>query len=149
MIDAIQNTSPADLLRASGARVTAGRTRVLALLRGAPHPVSHGELESALAQDGQPGLDRVTLYRILDDFIARGLALKAADARGVFRYSAVEPAADHGSHAHFRCSECGRVFCLDVPRPTPPTLPPGFRLDRMELDIRGVCARCNAGGEGA
>jgi Fe2+ or Zn2+ uptake regulation protein len=43
---------------------------------------------------------------------------------------------------HFRCTECGGVQCLDMKLPKPPSLPRGFRLTSMELDIRGECPHC-------
>lgn len=122
--------------------MTAPRVRVLGLLRNAPSPLSHGEIEFALGQEAFPAIDRVTLYRVLDWLIETGLAHKAADARGVFRFSAADPAGRHEQHLHFRCTGCGGVFCLDLPPPPPPSLPAGFHLSGMDLDIRGECAAC-------
>ncbi|HEX8964616.1 MAG TPA: transcriptional repressor [Rhodocyclaceae bacterium] len=131
-----------DAIRAAGARVTPARVRVLAGLRSAAAPQSHAEIEEALAHDGQPAIDRVTLYRVLDWLCSTGLAHKAADARGVFRFSAAQPNVEHAAHVHFRCTGCGGVFCLESPPPPVPELPRGFRLAGMALDIRGECPRC-------
>ena len=136
-IDAVQSA-----IRAAGSKVTPARVRVLAALRGAPGAVSHAEIEEALAHEAQPGIDRVTLYRVLDWLCEAGLAHKAADARGVFRFSAAQPNVEHAAHVHFRCTGCGGVFCLEAPPPPPPALPEGFRLDGVALDIRGECSRC-------
>ena len=136
-ISAIQSA-----IRAVGSKVTPARVRVLASLRGAPGPQSHAEIEEALAHAAHPGIDRVTLYRVLDWLCAAGLAHKAADARGVFRFSAAQPDVEHAAHVHFRCTGCGGVFCLEAPPPLPPALPEGFRLDGVALDIRGACPRC-------
>jgi Fur family ferric uptake transcriptional regulator len=126
-----------DLLRAAGIKVTPGRVRVLDVLRSAQQPVSHADLETQLAD-----ADRVTLYRVLDSLVACGLALKAADARGVFRFSAAGAPRPHDGHVHFRCVDCGGVFCLKAPPPPPPKLPRGFRLADIEYDVRGTCAGC-------
>jgi Fur family ferric uptake transcriptional regulator len=115
---------------------------VLALLKAAPSPLSHADIEAMLAKAGKK-MDRVTLYRVLDWFSDHGLAHKAADARGVFRYSAAEPDGNHSAHGHFHCLACGGVYCLDVPAPRTPRLPHGFRLRRIALDIQGECARCS------
>jgi len=125
------------LLRAAGIKVTQPRLRVLDALRAAARPVSHAELE-ALLQD----IDRVTLYRILDAFARHGLASKAADARGVFRFAAAGAPRPHDGHVHFRCLACGGVFCLKAPPPPAPKLPRGFRLAEVEYDVRGTCAQC-------
>lgn len=89
-------------------------------------------------------MDRVTLYRVLDSLVSGGLALRQADESRVFRFSAAQQVEAHAAHAHFRCDECGRVFCLAEPPPVAPELPPGFRLSRMSLDLRGECRDCTA-----
>lgn len=129
-------------IRAAGARVTPARVRVLGALRRASAAQTHAEIEETLAREAHPAIDRVTLYRVLDWLCAAGLAHKAADARGVFRFSAAEPNVAHESHVHFRCTGCGGVFCLKAPPPPAPALPRGFRLAGMALDIRGECPRC-------
>jgi Fur family ferric uptake transcriptional regulator len=129
----------AERIRAVGARATPARIRVLELLSAAPLPLSHHDVESAL---GAGSLDRVTLYRVLDWLVESGLAVKGADERRVWRFSLVD-GGSHGSHAHFHCESCGRVFCLDMPAPAPPPLPGGFTLRRAALDLSGRCAQCN------
>lgn len=129
--------STIDLLRTSGVKVTPGRVRVLDRLLVASQPMSHADIEALL-----PDADRVTLYRVLDSLVACGLALKAVDTRGVFRFSASDAQREHRSHVHFRCTDCGRVYCLKDAPPPPPKLPRGFRLADAEYDLRGTCANC-------
>lgn len=128
---------PVDLLRTAGVRVTPGRVRALEALQAATQPMSHADIESLL-----PDVDRVTLYRVLDSLVACGLALKAVDTRGVFRFSASGPHRQHDGHVHFRCTSCGGVSCLKAAPPPPPKLPRGFRLEAVEFDVRGTCAQC-------
>ena len=132
----------ADRLRAAGIKVTAGRLRVLRVLSVAHEPLCHSELEAQLVRAGEAAINRVTLYRILNTFVQHGLLLKASDARGVFRYSLAGASHGHGEHLHFRCVDCGGVFCLEAAPPPPPVLPDGFRLTEIALDLRGHCARC-------
>lgn len=139
--------SSADLIRASGVRVTRGRVRVLDVLLSAPRPATHGEVEAAVAHDGGAAMDRVTLYRVLESLVGCGLALKSFDNRGVYRYTADAARERHGGHVHFRCDGCGDVFCLDAPPPAPPRLPRGFRLAAVELDVHGTCVKCSQGGK--
>lgn len=134
-------SATADLLRAAGVRVTSGRVHVLEALAAAAQPLSHADLESLL-----PDADRVTLYRVLDALVACGLALKATDARGVFRFSASGAQREHGGHVHFRCTGCGGVFCLKAAPPPPPKLPRGFRLAEVDYAVRGTCADCTRRG---
>lgn len=141
MVSTTAPSSSADLIRAAGIKVTPGRVRVLEILRAARQPLCHGELEAA--GDGQTTIDRVTLYRILDSLVACGLALKAVDTRGVFRFSASGAQRHHGGHVHFRCTDCGGVFCLQAEPPPAPELPRGFRLGEAAFDVRGTCDRCS------
>ena len=134
----------ADQIRRSGARATPARIRVLRLLREAPTPLSHAEIELQL---GDMAIDRVTLCRVLDWLVDSGLAHKSADANRVFRLSPAS-VGEHASHVHFRCEVCGGVYCLEASLPVVPALPPGFSLTHMNFDLRGVCARCGFDGEG-
>lgn len=129
-----------DLLRTAGVKVTSGRVLVLDALLAATQPMSHADIEALL-----PDADRVTLYRVLDSLVACGLAFKAVDPRGVYRFSASGTQREHQDHVHFRCIACGGVFCLKAAPPPPPKLPRGFRLAEVELDVRGTCARCATG----
>jgi Fur family ferric uptake transcriptional regulator len=105
--------------------------------------LSHAEIEAMLDSGQQPGIDRVTLYRVLDWLAGNGFAHKAADASGVFRYKASTPDVNHAGHIHFRCTGCGGIYCLKAPVPRTPPLPKGFHLTRMNLDLQGECARCS------
>jgi Fur family ferric uptake transcriptional regulator len=127
----------ATMLHEAGLKVTPGRVRVLEMLLAGAQPLSHADIEALL-----PDADRVTLYRILDSLVACGLALKAVDTRGVFRFSASGTQREHGGHVHFRCTDCGGVFCLKAAPPPPPKLPRGFRLVEVDYDVRGICASC-------
>jgi Fur family ferric uptake transcriptional regulator len=135
----IERSSIAEHIRHCGMRVTPARIRVLHLLREAPAPLSHAEIEMRL---GEWAPDRVTLYRVLDLLVESGLAHKNADAGRVFRYSAAS-SGEHATHVHFRCESCGGVYCLDASPPVVPALPPGFSLTRMDFDLRGSCAHCS------
>lgn len=125
------------LLHEAGLKVTPGRVRVLETLRAAAQPLSHADIEALL-----PDADRVTLYRVLDSLVDCGLALKGVDPRGVFRFSSSSAQREHKGHVHFRCTDCGGVFCLKAAPPPPPKLPRGFRLVEVDYDVRGTCASC-------
>jgi Fur family ferric uptake transcriptional regulator len=142
----LASSSSSEQIRAAGVKVTAGRVRVLDVLQAALQPLCHAEIETRLAADSAAAFDRVTLYRVLDSLVACGLALKAVDTRGVFRFSASGTQRQHEGHVHFRCTDCGGVFCLKAVPPPPPKLPRGFRLAEVELDVRGVCANCASEG---
>jgi len=128
----------AEQIRHIGERATPARIRVLQLLRATPAALAHNEIEQSL---GLPALDRVTLYRVLDWLVASGLAHKSADSNRIYRFSAAAPG-EHTTHIHFRCEQCGSVFCLDASPPIAPILPTGFTLTRLDFDLRGYCSVC-------
>lgn len=132
------------IIRSTGERVTPCRKQIFGILQSAQGPQSHNDIEERLKQNGLPGIDRVTIYRVLDWLVDVGLAHKAANARGVFCFIAAQQYTEHKQHSHFHCTSCGNVICLDAPRPTPPDLPNGFRLNSVEFDLSGECSDCAA-----
>jgi len=127
-------------LEATGQRVTGPRMQVLASLLKAKQALSHHDLEAALAPQQ---LDRVTLYRVLDWLVEQGLAVRMAGADRVSRYAATDR--EHGAHAHFQCSDCGKMICLEEvsTRGLALNVPRGYRAEAAEVTVRGKCAQCN------
>lgn len=135
-------TARAQALVRTHGRATAARVRVLSALLTADSALSHGELESILAHTG--GIDRVTIYRVLDWLIERGLAHRLAGEDRVWRFSASPGSRAPHDHAHFHCDGCGRTYCLDALRPVfALSLPAGFHYRAAELTLYGSCPRCS------
>jgi Fur family transcriptional regulator, ferric uptake regulator len=131
-----------DLLRAAGHRVTRARVRVLTELLRAPHPLSHQELADAL--EPLEHIDRVTLYRVLDWLTGNNLAHRVLGEDRVWRYG-MQPADNQQRHAHFKCNDCGQVFCLDeLSTAFAVNVPRGYQASEIELTIKGRCAVCRA-----
>ncbi|MCC7487446.1 MAG: transcriptional repressor [Burkholderiales bacterium] len=135
---------PADVareaIRASGARLTRQRTRVLSVLLSAERALTHHELERRLERG--PGIDRVTLYRALEWLTRQGLAHRIAGENRVWRFTATTDGRSP-AHAHFECGGCGAVLCLaEVRAGRAVPLPAGYRGERVELTVKGRCAEC-------
>jgi len=128
------------LLQQAGGRVTPARVGVLGMLLDTTAALSHQEIEQAAAQQGLEA-DRVTLYRVLDWLVEQGLAHKIAGADRTWRYNA-QPEPAH-QHAHFHCTGCEQVFCLESPQPTGSfSLPVGYQLERVDVTLQGRCPAC-------
>jgi Fur family ferric uptake transcriptional regulator len=136
-------------LRAVAVKVTRPRLRVLAALSQSTAPLTHGELEARLAQSEEGGLDRVTLYRVLDSLIDCGLAMRTVDGRGVYRFLLSSVQAAHAAHAHFHCQRCGGITCLEQMAAPVAALPAGFVARQVAIEVRGLCASCSPAGGGA
>ena len=128
------------LIRGTGARVTATRIEVLAALLAADRALTHQEVEQRV--DHGHGMDRVTIYRVLEWLTGQDLAHRIAGDDRTWRFNAAGHAHD-GDHAHFQCNACRTVFCLEDFSPSPAIrLPRGFRPQQVELTVKGLCAKC-------
>ena len=143
-------------VRATGARVTGARVKVLAVLLQADEALMHTEVQRRLEQgDAHELLDRVTLYRVLEWLVEAGLAHRVSGPDRVWRFSAHGDDAAAGTghahgaqHGHFKCRRCDRMFCMKPSSRLAGTvrgmLPDGFDGDAVELTVVGRCAECAA-----
>ncbi|OQX13085.1 MAG: transcriptional repressor [Thiothrix lacustris] len=130
------------LLQQASGRVTPARIGVLSLLLAATAALTHQEIEQLAQQQGF-SFDRVTLYRALDWLVEHHLAHKIAGADRTWRYNA-QTGIPH-QHAHFHCKRCEHVFCLENLQPAWLfTLPAGYQLEEIELNLQGCCPDCAA-----
>lgn len=128
------------MVRETGARTTRPRVEVLAVLLAAERALSHHEIEARI--NGASGIDRVTVYRVLDWLSEQGLAHRIAGADRVWRYNAAEHA-HAASHAHFQCERCGTVICLEANAgKVRVRVPRGFVSRDVALTVKGWCADC-------
>lgn len=95
----------------------------------------------------RPGIGYSTIYRALDRLCALGLVAEVRVPGGA---SAVyEPA--RTNHAHFLCTDCGRVD--DVDYALAPTeldalaAARGIEISEAMLTLRGTCAHCRPAGQ--
>lgn len=129
-----------ELLAGTGERATPTRLAVLEALLAADRALSHHELEEALRKRSRR-CDRVTLYRVLEWLVGRGLVHKIAAEDRVWRFNAAGP--EPHPHAHFQCTRCKRIYCLEeLPPAFAFKLPPGFRYEHADLKLQGACADC-------
>lgn len=127
------------IIQDAGLRPTANRLVVLEALLKAENPLSHHELLNTLSPSHN--FDRVTLYRVLDWLLDHDIVHKVAGDNRAWRFQLNSANASH-RHAHFQCTECGKVYCLDDVSPRTPKLPKDFRAVSIELNIKGRCGNC-------
>ena len=141
-------------VRATGARVTGARVKVLAVLMLADEALTHTDVQRRLEHgEVHEQLDRVTLYRVLEWLVETGLAHRVSGPDRVWRFSAHGDGQGHGAHeghgpqhGHFKCRRCERMFCMKasprLARTVRGMLPDGFAGDEVELTVLGLCADC-------
>lgn len=124
----------------SGQRPTPSRVAVLNELVNAPNALTQPEILQSLNQSGQ--FDRVTVYRVLDWLTEAGLAHAIMGQDRARRFQLSQKNNAH-QHAHFKCTNCGKVLCLENVHISKPTqLPAHFTVESVELNIKGCCADC-------
>ncbi len=131
------------LLNKASLRVTKTRRDVLALLLSThDRAISSHDIEVAL-----PGIDRITLYRILKAFEEGGLIHAIADSTAKTKYAicrdgCVEAEQHQHNHVHFHCRSCDQTTCLDGLHAPAVTLPGSYHVEGIQYLVHGLCAHC-------
>jgi len=131
-----------ELLVKNGLKRTAARLQVLEILNSRDSATSQPYLEQVMGKDA----DRVTLYRVLQAFEEKGIIHKVLDSHGTANYAICS----HGctehkhqdEHVHFDCENCHKIYCLDNVQIPQPNVPDGFKVEKLNLIARGICAQC-------
>jgi Fur family transcriptional regulator, ferric uptake regulator len=131
-------------LALEGLRATPVRLAVLEILGEAPRALRAQEILEAIRTRRR--VNKVTVYRILEDFHRRGMVRKLS-LEG--RVSHFELACEHHPpHPHFQCQACREVQCLE-----PVALsrmwnelqgPVGNRADHIDIKVAGLCHKCRS-----
>jgi methylated-DNA-[protein]-cysteine S-methyltransferase len=127
-----------DALRAHGLRSTPQRRAILQSFTGGD--TEHLTADEVVERSRRelPELGRGTVYATLGELVRVGLL------RNLGRADAVRYETNVGSHQHFRCGPCGRLYDLPGVAAEPPDAPPGFEVDRVQVVLEGTCAACGA-----
>lgn len=127
-------------LEAHGQRYTEQRAAVYRYL--CDHPTHPSADEVFLAVRRRiPDISLATVYKALETLVQVGLVRKLPYADGSARFDARTD-----EHAHARCRRCGHVW--DVPLDTAwlpaASVPPGFAVDAVHLELVGLCPACSS-----
>ncbi len=130
-------------IRDKGLKVTPSRLGVMEVLGQNHQAYAHADLE-LLFKD----MDRVTLYRVLNDFEEAGLVHKIIDMDGVTRFALCKhscPDTHHADeHVHFSCQACHKMFCLENVSSPVFNIPSGFKAIGQNILVYGFCKTCSA-----
>ena len=132
-----------NLLKASELEVTPNRLRILEIIGGNTCPLSAADILQTLQRE--TAVNRVTVYRILDLLVERGLVERLSTGGRAFYYG-LAPSPQHPSHPHFYCKNCGQMDCLDANSLALDTggLQKTFagQIDKVEIRLDGICKNC-------
>lgn len=136
----VEHQAYREQLKRAGLKVTAPRVSVLHAVHEAHQPLSHGEIAERL-----PDWDRATLFRNLVDLADAGLLRRLDAGDHTWRFECAADEAHALAHAHFTCTRCGEVTCLEGVRVIFEAQPPKqVDLRSAEVHLRGQCERCAA-----
>ena len=127
-------------------RETPIREVVVKVITVSCHPLSASEILKSVRR--QISINKVTLYRILDLLVEKGVIRKLTSGDRAFRYGIIGKR-DHTDHAHFVCTECGVMECLDpdvisFDLKAPHNKIAGNVISNVEIIAEGMCQRCLA-----
>jgi Fur family peroxide stress response transcriptional regulator len=124
-------------LTKSGFRFTPQRERVYAvLLERRDHPTA--EEVFIRAKRAMPEISMATVYNCLDALVQCGLTRQVTVERGATRFCP-----NMREHCHFCCEKCLAIFDIDLPPEFAGKLPRGFRADRFDVTVHGLCPACS------
>jgi Fur family ferric uptake transcriptional regulator len=131
------------LLQSGGLEPTPSRLRVLEVIGANSAPVSAQEIFATVNRTA--GINRVTVYRILDLLVSKGL-LERLSGGGRSLVYGLAPNEHHPAHPHFHCRSCGALQCLQ-----PGSLKVDLRgiersfagqIQGVEVRVDGICKNC-------
>lgn len=128
---------PVQILHAHNLKRTSCREGILAVIMKSDRALSENEIRERL----QGNYDRTTFYRSFNTLEENHILHKIVVDSQVVKYAFVNPSMD--LHAHFYCTECRTVRCLEAVTFRKPALPDGYSGYGTEVLIKGRCSSCN------
>ena len=112
-----------------------------ALASAAGHPSP--EEVHAIVRERVPSMSLATVYRNLHLFMAAGILRQVSLHHGSMRVET-----NHTSHRHAVCTRCKSITDVDASLLAPDAghgrLPSNFLVQRIAIDILGLCSACQA-----
>jgi len=137
----------AEMLQARGLDPTPLREAVFRCVGDGSRPLVAAEIMTRI--QSRMSINKVTLYRILELLVDRGLVRRLSAGDRAWRYG-MGASFHHPDHPHFVCSRCGLMECLE-----PDLLPLDLKTSHGQrkrlvthVDVRfeGTCEKCLHGG---
>ena len=131
------------LLEKGGIELTAHRQHVLNVITASSQALTPKVILTKVRRSHT--MDKVTLYRILDLFVAKRIVRRIASLHGQMHYEVV--CEDHRPiHSHFVCRECGAMECLEdlsLKELKIKIKQRGkWQDDEIDLKLEGICLEC-------
>lgn len=138
-----QHCNYTQILKASDLSLTTNRLKVLEIIGNNRSPLNAREIYDTLSRSKD--INRVTVYRILDLLVEKGIINRLTSAGRSFHYG-MAPDKNHPPHPHFYCKYCGTIECLNpealhVEMESLKKTYPGV-IEKVEIRVDGICKNC-------
>ena len=132
-----------ELLSSAKLRRTGPRTSILAVLLDAHSPITQEQIAAKLTGSGP---NKVTIYRTLESFVAAGLVHKALLQERTWHFELGDNCTESQCHPHLTCTNCGDIHCLtEISFPMAKSPHKGFAIHHQQVQLGGLCPKCNPG----
>ena len=118
---------------------TSCREGIIKVIMNAGHALSEEEINKRL----EGNYDRSTFYRSFKTLEEHHILHKIVVDHQLVKYALDNSVTSKEKHAHFFCTDCNTVRCLDDIQIVEPTLPKGYTSFECEIIIKGRCNQCN------
>jgi Fur family ferric uptake transcriptional regulator len=138
-----QHCNYRESLMGRGLEPLTNRVRVLEVIGGNSSPLSALDIYATLNRSS--AINRVTVYRILETLVDKGLVERLSGGGRSLVYG-LAPNENHPAHPHFHCKSCGALQCLQ-----PGSLKVDLRgiersfageIQSVEIRVDGICKNC-------
>jgi len=132
-----------ELIETHGLDPTPNRVRIMEVIGNNPSPIRAQEIFTTVRRTAE--INRVTVYRILDLLVERGLAARLSGGGRSLVYG-IAPSENHPAHPHFHCKNCDVLQCLQ---------PGSLKVDigdyqrsfageirGVDVRVEGICSSC-------
>lgn len=131
-----------DILQEHGYRLTPGRIALLTFLKKTKKPITAGEVQKKLEYK----MDKVTLYRALEDFVASKI-IEKINLQDTISYYEFHHVNHH--HHHIVCEKCGKIEDIEscnqnnLQEKTLKHSKNFAVINSHSLEFFGICKMCN------
>ena len=130
-----------NLLKKQKIRETPFRKKVLDAFSKYNYAIPLSMVEKELKK-----FDRTTLYRTIKVFLEKNIIHEIKIIGEESNYAICQEKGDanshHQQHIHFKCRNCGIIFCVEVDE-FPSINIPKYKIEQLEIQATGLCKNCN------
>ncbi|HZH74079.1 MAG TPA: transcriptional repressor [Mariniphaga sp.] len=127
-----------NILHRHNLKRTGCREGILDIIIKASNPLSENEIRERLPIT----FDRTTFYRSFKTLLEHNILHKIVVDNQLVKFGIGYSGNRDNNHAHFYCTTCKNVKCMDPVSINLSFLPEGYQLQETEIIMKGLCPEC-------